>query len=131
MVRDLIVDLIRLMVTTICLKFRKVADANVRYTNNRYSYTIRLGDQDGKSRLLRFESRQISHTFIYGSGFNREKTEYTYEVILAEYLDGELIFKEQDTFPQPCLKILNHTFYPHYCVIMAYIEIYSRRGGAQ
>lgn len=129
--RDLIVDLIRLMVTTIYLKFRKVADADVRYTNNRYSYTIRLGDQSGKSRLLRFESKQLSHTFIYSSGFSRVKTEYTYEVILSEYLDGVLIFKEDQTFPQPCLKILNHTFYPHYCVIMTYIELYSRRGRAQ
>lgn len=124
--RDLIVDLIRLMVTTIYLKFRKVADADVRYTNNQYSYTVRLGDQDGKSRLLRFESKQLSYTFFYNSGFRRKKTEFTYEVTLSEYLDGVLIFTEQRPFPQPCPKILNHTFYPHYCVIIAYIEIYSR-----
>ncbi len=125
MIKELLLGIIRLVLTAIYVSYRKNTTAEVFETGSTYQHTATLGEHFGEVRTVLFVSKQIKHILHYDNRMIPKRIAYTYHVDLVEYRGANVVHREYGTFPQLCSTLLNNTPYPHLCAINAYIDTYK------
>lgn len=127
----LLLDIFQLILSSIYVRLCRIDHVTSEYTGRGYTYSEIVGKLDGVDRIMRFETRQISHQLNYRSRLKRSKIRYTYEVTLTEHVGERIIHTEVKTFPQISAWFMNHTVYPHLCAINAHMDLYRHWNRAQ